>query len=94
MINYLGNQPCSCGKIHTASIDEVVVGNGILCRLPEFVNKYEAKRPFVLADINTFQAAGEAVCNILKESGIAYSQRERQACCDWRDSGCSGACLF
>jgi len=74
MINYLGNQPCSCGKIHTASIDEVVVGNGILCRLPEFVNKYKAKRPFVLADVNTFQAAGEIVCNILKENGIAYSQ--------------------
>ena len=74
MKSYLMEQGCPCGKAHTAPIDEVVVGKGVLARLPEFVAKYGAKKPFVLADVNTFAAAGEQVCGILEENGIAYSK--------------------
>ena len=73
MINYLGSAECNCGKNHTVAIDEVVVGKGVIARLPEFIEKYGAKKPFILADRNTYAAAGEAVAAILKEKGIAYS---------------------
>ena len=73
MINYLGLPECPCGKKHTVAIDEVVVGKGVIARLPEFVEKYGAKKPFILADRNTYAAAGEAVAGILKDNGIAYS---------------------
>ena len=73
MENYLGSAECSCGKNHTVAIDDVVVGKGVIARLPEFVAKYGAKKPFVLADRNTYAAAGEAVTDVLKENGIAYS---------------------
>jgi len=71
--NYLGSPECSCGKTHTVAIDDVVIGKGVLARLPEFVEKYGAKKPFVLADRNTYLAAGEAVTDILKTNGYTCS---------------------
>ena len=78
MKDYLKN-PCVCGKKHTVAIDEVVIGCGVVNRLPEFVKKY-GKRPFVVADVNTYAAAGEKVCAILQAAGIPYGSfvfRER-----------------
>ena len=71
MKDYLKN-PCPCGKAHTVAIDEVVVGSGTVNRLPEFVKKY-GKKPFVVADCNTYAVAGDRVCGILRDAGIAYS---------------------
>lgn len=73
MINYLGSPDCSCGKTHTVSIDDVVVGKGVICRLPEFVAKYGAQKPFVLADKNTYRAAGDAVAEVLKSNNISFA---------------------
>ena len=70
MKDYLKN-PCPCGKPHTIAIDEVVIGSGAVNRLPEFVKKY-GKRPFVVADVNTYAAAGEKVCGILKAADIPF----------------------
>ena len=70
MKDYLKN-PCPCGKAHTVAIDEVVVGSGVVNRLPEFVKKY-GKKPFVVADRNTFAAAGEKVCELLKTAAIPF----------------------
>ena len=74
MENYLGSAACSCGKTHDIALDDVVVGKGVLARLPEFVARYGAKKPFILADGNTFAAAGEQVCRILAEQGIPWAQ--------------------
>ena len=70
MKDYLNN-PCPCGRVHTIAIDEVVVGSGAVKRLPEFVSKY-GKRPFVVADVNTYAAAGERVFAILEEAKIPF----------------------
>ena len=71
MKQYLKETGCPCGKSHTVAIDEVVVGSGTVNRLPEFVKKY-GKKPFVVADVNTYAAAGEKVCGILKNAGIPF----------------------
>lgn len=73
MENYLPVTGCPCGKRHEVTIDEILVGKGVLCQIPAFVKKYNAVRPFVLADVNTFAAAGEKVCKILEGDGIPYS---------------------
>lgn len=70
MKDYLKN-PCPCGRKHTIAIDEVVIGSGAVKRVPEFVKKY-GNRPFVVADVNTFAAAGEKACCLLKENGIPF----------------------
>jgi len=67
-------EPCPCGKEHDIAVDEAVIGSGVIARMPEFVARYNAKKPFILADKNTFAAAGEKVCAVLDEAGIAYSK--------------------
>ncbi len=64
---------CPCGKDHLSTVDDVIVGGGVIRRLPEILARYEAKKVFVLADKNTFKAAGEQVVNILSESGVAHT---------------------
>lgn len=71
MKNYLGNGVCACGKTHSVAIDAVVTGSGAVKRLPEFVSQYGSK-PFVVADVNTYAAAGEQVCQILQAAQIPY----------------------
>ena len=73
MEHYLGNEKCACGRFHTADIDDVIVGKGVIAKLPEILARYGAKKPFILSDANTYPAAGEAVCNILKNAGISYT---------------------
>jgi len=74
MKHYLKETGCACGRDHTVAIDEVVIGKGVIRRLPEFAAKYGAKRPFVLCDKNTYAAAGQAVCTLLEEAGVSYSK--------------------
>jgi len=72
MESYLGTDLCCCGKVHSAAIDEVVIGKNAIERLPEFIAKYGSVKPFLLADKNTFAAAGERVCALLDTNGIPY----------------------
>ena len=74
MKNYLQVSGCPCGRNHNVAIDEVVVGSGVIHRIPDFVKKYHCVRPFILSDVNTFTAAGSKVCAVLDEAAIPYSQ--------------------
>ena len=65
-------EACPCGKAHALSVSEVLVGSGMLNRLPEVVFSRHAEKAFVLADQNTFAAAGEAVCALLRRSGVKF----------------------
>lgn len=65
---------CTCGKTHVSLVDQVLVGKGVIGQLPEIVKRYQAKRVFLLADLNTYKAAGERVAALLSEAQIAYSQ--------------------
>ena len=63
---------CGCGKTHSALLEEYAVGDGILGLAPEYVKKYGGTKAFVLSDGNTFDAAGERLCGILKDNGIPF----------------------
>lgn len=54
--------------------ENIIVGKGILSQLPGLVKRAGAKKAFVLADNNTYKAAGERVCRLLAEAGISYSK--------------------
>lgn len=73
MEHYLGNEKCACGRYHTAQIDDVIVGKGVIKQLPEILDRYGAKKPFILSDVNTYEAAGKAVCQVLEDAGIPYT---------------------
>lgn len=60
---------CKCGKEHVFSSD-VIMGEGVLRDIPTVLKKYCAKKVFLIADKNTYAAAGKSVEEIIKEGGI------------------------
>ncbi len=76
-INYLDISPetvCECGKCHSAHIDDVIVKKGAVNELPAVLSRYNSKKVFVVADVNTYDAAGKTVCGLLEKNSIAYSK--------------------
>ena len=66
--------PCpACGKIHYAGIDDVCIEAGARNRTAEYVKKYNGTRAFLLADKNTWEAAGKDVKEHLLANGIEVS---------------------
>ena len=63
---------CACGKAHTAPIDDVIIEKGAVNKLPNIIKKYGAKKAFLLADKNTYKAAGGRVALLFAENKIAY----------------------
>lgn len=72
MKHFLGTSQCHCGKSHSAAVEDLIVRKGAINCLPEILKRYGAQKPFLLADRNTFLAAGEKVCGILQSNGIDY----------------------
>ena len=74
MKQYLDASVCSCGKAHNVPIDDVLIGKGVVDKLPEYICKLGAKKPFLLADVNTFAAAGKKISQLLDDARIPFSQ--------------------
>lgn len=63
---------CECGKHHAVQIKYIKTGRGVIADVPEMLAALECRKPFVLCDENTYEAAGEQVCELLKDAGIEY----------------------
>ena len=66
----MNGSPCPCGKSHTFDA-KILSGSGVLSRLPEAVAEFNAKKVYLLSDVNTYKAAGRRVQQLLEDSGIA-----------------------
>ena len=64
---------CDCGKVHASSVKEIIVKSGAINELPRLINNFNAKKPFILADVNTNLVAGKSVLEILDREEINYS---------------------
>ena len=73
-LDIVNNEKCECGKIHSAMIDHCISEKNAINKLPEFIKMYDGKKIFLVADKNTFKAAGEKVCSVLEKSNIPYSK--------------------
>lgn len=65
---------CECGRAHKCDLEELIVGAGVVARVPSVLRARGITRPFVLADKNTYGAAGRRVCELLDEAAIPYSK--------------------
>ncbi len=63
---------CKCGNKHIFS-SKVIVGEGVLGELPQLLAEYNAKKVFLIADKNTYNAAGQTVRDILENENIAVA---------------------
>ena len=60
---------CKCGKTHIFT-SEVIVKEGALLELPRLMKQYSAKKVFLVADKNTYAAAGKAVAEIVENEKV------------------------
>ncbi|MBP5466772.1 MAG: iron-containing alcohol dehydrogenase [Clostridia bacterium] len=67
-------QNCACGKKHVFPLKEILSGKGVINLLPEILEKYNLKKPFIVADKNTYAAAGGQVSGILKKNGFCFEK--------------------
>ena len=65
---------CSCGKEHVLTIKDIVVKKDAILDIPMLLEKYGGKHPFILADKNTYNAAGKKVVERLQKLNIPYSE--------------------
>ena len=60
---------CKCGKEHIFT-SEVIVIEGALQELPRLLKQYCAKKVFLIADQNTYAAAGKSVSEIVEAENV------------------------
>ena len=85
---------CKCGKIHRSSVKEIITKSGAILELPNIIKKFNSQKPFILADVNTYNAAGKNVCNILAENGIIFSKYIFQTDRPEPDEHCVGSAVM
>jgi glycerol-1-phosphate dehydrogenase [NAD(P)+] len=61
---------CDCGKEHTISVKKVLIEREALKEIPHYLKQVGLLHVLLVADEQTFRAAGEAVVNQLKSTGI------------------------
>lgn len=69
---------CSCGKKHIANIENIMIGKGVIDKLPEIMATQKLRydkaltkedKIFVVSDVNTYPVAGEKVVDLVKNAG-------------------------
>ena len=82
-----GGHECACGRTHVCELKYLKIGKGAINDVAGMIRAMEKQRPFVVCDGNTYKAAGEKVCALLKEAGIEHVlyivPGERPAPAEW-----------
>ncbi|MBY0146460.1 sn-glycerol-1-phosphate dehydrogenase [Neobacillus niacini] len=67
-------QTCDCGNHHhRIPIEKISIGNSVYKELAAFASYKEFKHAVIIADENTYQAAGKSLSDSLEETGIRVS---------------------
>ena len=66
--------PCSCGHTHFSGVKLIDIDQGAVTRLPGHIKELGYKKVFIVADINTWKAAGEQAAAALAAEGIPYEK--------------------
>ena len=67
-----GGYDCDCGRRHATGLKYVKIGPHAVHNLPEAMERIGVKKPFVVCDRHTREAAWEAVMSVLDEHKIDY----------------------
>lgn len=63
---------CECGRIHSAPIHQISIGEGVIHRLPELLLDKTFQKAFLLYDTNTYKAAEASVSAQLKNNRLSF----------------------
>lgn len=64
---------CGCGRNHATGVKEILIEQGALAKIPGIIKKYGGSKVYIIADRNTYNAAGRVVCWYLENESISYS---------------------
>ena len=64
---------CKCGKKHIFT-SQVIVKAGAIQEIPGLLKVYNAHKVFLVADENTYQAAGDAVAQLITRSDVKLAK--------------------
>ena len=64
---------CKCGKQHIFT-SEVIVKEGALREIPKLLKQYDARKVFLVADKNTYAAAGKTVSEIIEAENVKIAK--------------------
>lgn len=82
---------CICGRVHNVTIERIIIGNGANKKIPQLLRDFNYKKVYLMADSNTYAAAGEDVEKLLQEAGFACKKlvyvREGELVPDERAAG-------
>ena len=67
--------PCSCGRTHQVGIKKIEIGSGCLDALPAIITELGGGPVYLVADNNTYAAAGERACRLLGGAGVPFHAR-------------------
>ena len=67
-----GGYACSCGRTHKCELQYLKIGRGAVQETPKLLEAVGSKKPFIVCDQNTWEAAGKQVAGILDAQGIPY----------------------
>ena len=65
---------CACGKKHAIDVEKIIVENNAMKKLPSILKEFNYKKILMVADKNTYEAAGKDVEKILKDNHISYNK--------------------
>lgn len=68
-----GAHACACGRAHETGLKILDIGAGAVARLPQALISLGAKKPFIVCDENTKQAALAGVRAALDGAGMPYT---------------------
>lgn len=63
---------CSCKRTHVCDIEDILIEEGAIERLPEILGRYSYRNLCIVCDVNTYRVAGEKVCTLLDKTDYAY----------------------
>lgn len=73
--SYLGGEiSCSCGRRHFSSVKRIDIDQEATKRLPTHIKELGYRKVFIVADVNTWRAAGEQAARELTKAGINFDK--------------------
>ncbi len=66
-------ESCKCGKKHIFS-SKVVIKAGAIQEIPDFLKQYHGKKVFLIADQNTYAAAGNQIAEIIEKANVKLAK--------------------
>lgn len=69
---YIGKEmQCSCGKTHFSAVKAVEIDAGVAKKMPGMLWKMGYRKLFLVADVNTWEAAGKCARDELEKAGLS-----------------------